>query len=306
VEPKTSAEPVLQDKPISASRNAALISVMLVLDSLFFVWARLMLPQISPVLSSMFVMSIGTIEIGIVAFIKKQIHFRVLGKYIWFFLAIGFLIAASTYVSYEAVAYIDPGTASMLNRIAIIMQLFLGFVWLKERFNRIQLGGTILAIVGVFVITYQNGDYFRVGSLLVLVATLAYSLHTAMVKRYAEQMDFFEFFFFRLLCTSLFLILFNSVRHTLAWPSAKAWPLLILVASIDVALGRSLYYIALKRLNLNYFTILQTISPLLTVLWSLLLFSVLPGLQQIIGGMAVIAGVYIVSHWKQAGLKVTR
>jgi drug/metabolite transporter (DMT)-like permease len=306
VEPKTSAEPVLQDKPISASRNAALISVMLVLDSLFFVWARLMLPQISPVLSSMFVMSIGTIEIGIVAFIKKQIHFRVLGKYIWFFLAIGFLIAASTYVSYEAVAYIDPGTASMLNRIAIIIQLFLGFVWLKERFNRIQLGGTILAIVGVFVITYQNGDYFRVGSLLVLVATLAYSLHTAMVKRYAEQMDFFEFFFFRLLCTSLFLILFNSVRHTLAWPSAKAWPLLILVASIDVALGRSLYYIALKRLNLNYFTILQTISPLLTVLWSLLLFSVLPGLQQIIGGMAVIAGVYIVSHWKQASLKVTR
>lgn len=299
MDPQTAAEPALQVKPSDASRNAALISVMLVLDSLFFVWARLMLPTISPVLSSMFVMSIGTLEIGIVALARKQIHLRILLKYIWFFLAIGFLIAASTYISYEAVAYIDPGTASMLNRISIILQLFLGLVWLKERFNRIQLGGAILSIAGVFVITYQNGDYFRVGSLLVLAATLAYSLHTAMVKRYGEQIEFFEFFFFRLLCTSLFLILFNTVRHTLAWPTAKAWPLLILVATIDVALGRSLYYIALKRLNLNYFTILQTISPLLTVLWSLILFSVLPGLQQIIGGLAVIGGVYIVSHWKQ-------
>lgn len=304
MDPQAAAEPATHIKPENAPSGIALISVMLVLDSLFFVWARLMLPYISPVLSSMFVMSIGTIEIGVVAALKRQIHLRVLRKYIWFFLSIGLLIAASTYISYEAVAYIDPGTASMLNRISIIIQLFLGLVWLKESFNRFQLGGAVLAIAGVFVITYQNGDYFRVGSLLVLAATLAYSLHTAMVKRYGEQMQFFEFFFFRLLCTSLFLILFNSVRHTLAWPPANAWPLLILVATIDVALGRSLYYIALQRLNLNYFTILQTLSPLLTVLWSLMLFGALPGLQQIFGGLAVIGGVFIVSHWKQKNIPI--
>jgi drug/metabolite transporter (DMT)-like permease len=51
-------------------------------------------------------------------------------------------------------------------------------------------------------------------------------------------------------------------------------------------------------------TIVLTISPVATVLWSLLLFDTMPTPQQLLGGTAVILGVLIVTThrvYAQAG-----
>ena len=96
-------------------------------------------------------------------------------------------------------------------------------------------------------------------------------------------------------------MLFSLARGTLVWPSAKAWPWLILVATLDIAIGRSLYYVVLRRLKISYLSILLTLSPLLTVIWSLFLFDVIPTVLQLLGGIGVIAGVLIVTLNRQTG-----
>jgi drug/metabolite transporter (DMT)-like permease len=65
---------------------------------------------------------------------------------------------------------------------------------------------------------------------------------------------------------------------------------------VDVVISRVLYYLALRRLKMSILTIILTLSPVLTVLWSVILFSERPSLQAFIGGVAVLLGVIIVTY----------
>jgi drug/metabolite transporter (DMT)-like permease len=122
-----------------------------------------------------------------------------------------------------------------------------------------------------------------------------YALHAALVKRYSAPMTLAEFFLFRLACTSGFLLGFNLLRGNLVWPDRAAWPLLLLSGTVSVVVGRGLYYLALRRLRLSFHSIVLTLSPVVTIGWTLLLFGISPSLRQLIGGLAVIGGVIIVT-----------
>ena len=61
--------------------GSLLVFVLLIVDSLHFVFARLLLPHISPGVSAMYVLAIGTIQVGLFGLIRGRLHFGVLGKY---------------------------------------------------------------------------------------------------------------------------------------------------------------------------------------------------------------------------------
>ena len=136
----------------------------------------------------------------------------------------------------------------------------------------------------------------RLGSLLVVGSSGMYALHAAITKRHGSSFNFLNFFFFRLLSTTLFLFVFSLGRQALAWPSPTAWFYILLTATIDVALSRALYYTALRRLNMSVLTIVLNLSPIAAITWSFLLFGSKPGLMQILGGVAIIVGVLTVTY----------
>jgi len=278
-----------------ASAGVVLLFPLLLIDSLHFVFARLLLPHISPGVSAMYVLAIATIEVGLFAMLRGGLKFRVLKRHIWFLLAIGFLVATSTSINFEAVAFIDPGTASLLAEMYILFGVAFGLIWLHDKLTPIQIGGTLVAVAGILIITFQSGDYMRLGSLMVLSSTFMYALHAAIAKRYTGDIEFLDFFFFRLLCTTGFLLLFAVGRRALAWPSTTAWLLLALIATVDVVISRTLYYIALRRLKMSIHSIVLTLSPVAAICWSLLLFDTFPTPQQLLGGVAVLLGVLLVT-----------
>jgi len=172
--------------------------------------------------------------------------------------------------------------------------LVFGLIWLKESLNRLQLAGALVAIGGVLAIAYQPADYLRFGSVLVLCSAFMYALHAAVIKRYGGQLEFLDFFFFRLLCTTGILFFVALGRHSLIFPGVKVWRLLILVATVDVVISRSLYYLALRRLKMSIHAVVLALSPVAAIAWASFLFDTLPNTQQLIGGFAVILGVLMV------------
>ena len=80
------------DRPASSAYQ--LVVPLLIIDSLHFVFARLLLSHISPGVSAMYVLAIATLEVGLFALISGRLHPRVLKRQLWFFLVIGFLVAA--------------------------------------------------------------------------------------------------------------------------------------------------------------------------------------------------------------------
>ena len=284
----------MQDNRKISDHKGLLIAALLMVDSLHFVFARLLLPHIEPAVSAMYVMVIGTVLVGAYGFIKGRISLDLLLKNRWFFLSIGLLVAVSTNINYEAVAFIDAGTAAILGKTSIIFGLGYGLFWLKEDLNRPQISGAVVAIVGVFVITFQPGDYLRTGSLMILGSACMYALHAAIVKRFGQDMAFINFFFFRLLCTSVILFLLAVFRKNLVVTSPTAWGLMIMVGALDITISRGLYYLALRRLKMSIHAIILTLSPVAAILWAMFLFNTLPNVQQAVGGIGVIIGVMVV------------
>ena len=89
-------ERLTTDTSHTAQSATLLVIALLIVDSLHFVFARLLLPYLSPGVSAMYVLAIGTIQVGLFGLIRGGLHFSILLKYLWFFMAIGFLVATST------------------------------------------------------------------------------------------------------------------------------------------------------------------------------------------------------------------
>jgi O-acetylserine/cysteine efflux transporter len=278
------------------------IAVLLLVDSFHFVFARLLRPYLPPVTAGLYVLGLATIETALFLALKRQIQWRVFWQHKVFFLSIGFLIAAATGLSYGSVIFIDPGTAALLAQTFTLFALGLSVFWLKEQLGRMEVVGAAVAIVGVFVISYQPGnpgENIWLGSLMVLVSTFVYALHAAVVKRYGGEMDFANFFLFRVASTTAFLILFAVGRAEFIWPRGQVWYILGAAAFVDVIVSRVLYYLALRRLQMSYHAIVLTLSPVITVLWSLALFGMVPSWQGLLGGTAVLVGIIIVTLTKR-------
>lgn len=285
-----------QEETTISAQSVALITALLLVDSLHFVFARLVLPYVAPPLSVLYVLGIATVEVGIFGLVTGRLRLVHLKRYWVMFTAIGFCIGVSTIINYQAVAYIDPGTAAMLGKTTILFGLGFGIFWLGDRLSRLQIIGSSIAILGLVVITFQPGDYLRLGALLIITSTLLYSFHTALSKRYGQEMDLTNFFFYRLFFTSLvLLVIVGGTGHLGLPPSPMAWLILLIAGTVDVVISRSLYYIALRRLNMSVFSIMLTAGPVAAILWSLLLFNTFPTPQQLIGGIGVLLGVALVT-----------
>lgn len=290
---------ITNDEPTAGSQTTLLVIALLAVDGLHFVFARALHDYLPPVTAAMFVLLIAALEICAFAIAKKKFHiatFRLHGK---FFLTIAALVAFSTAINYTAVGFVDPGTAALLSQMSVLFGLGFGLLWLKERLTKPQLAGAALCIAGVIIITFQPGDYFRLGAIMIMVGSFAYALHAAIVKRHGGGIDFVEFFLWRLACTAGFLFLASTLQGALVWPGPQAWAILLLAGTIDVVISRSLYYLSMRRLKISVLTLVLTLSPVITALWAFVLFSVRPTAQQIIGGIAVMIGVLIVTLQRQ-------
>jgi drug/metabolite transporter (DMT)-like permease len=277
----------------SAAISRAAVPLLLIADSLYFVFARLLLPHFPPAAGAFYMMAAGALVVFVA--LRGRIGLGVLARHPWFFVSIGLLVGVNTNMGFAAVKYVDPGTASLLSRTSILFTLALGILWLRERLTRVEVFGTVLALVGVAVISFQPGDYLRVGALIVIASTLLYALHSAVVKRYGGDIPFGEFLFYRVAAVAAVLLVLAVAQGALVWPSPVGWMWLLVAGTVNVVISRGLYYLVLRRMDMSVLTIILTLTPVVTWLWSMALFGGRPGLAEIGGGVATLAGVLIVT-----------
>ncbi len=285
---------------LTSGQTWAILASMLIIDSMHLIFGRMMAPLMSPFVSSFYVLFVATIQVFIYVALRRKFQWQVFRENTWFFIAIGFFVAVATVLNYTAVSLIDAGTVALVGRISTVVTLLLSYFWLREKLSRHEVIGAALCILGALVISFQPGDVFQLGSLIVLIGVSCYSVHIAIVKKYGDNLEFTNFFLYRIAMTTFFLAIFMTASGNLAAPpSGQAWLIILVTGTVDVVISRILYYWALRQMRLSIHTIALTLTPVLTILWSTLFFAERPTGQGLIGGGVILAGIVIVAIAQQ-------
>jgi drug/metabolite transporter (DMT)-like permease len=121
------------------------------------------------------------------------------------------------------------------------------------------------------------------------------------VKRFAGDIPFGEFMFFRVASVAVVVTALAVAQRAVVWPGPVAWFWIAVAAGVNVVVSRGVYYLALRRLDMSFLTIVLTLTPVVTWLWSIMLFGGRPTAVEIAGGVATLAGVLLVTA-SRAGL----
>jgi drug/metabolite transporter (DMT)-like permease len=65
---------------------------------------------------------------------------------------------------------------------------------------------------------------------------------------------------------------------------------------VDVVVSRTLYYLTLRMFSMSVHTVILTLSPVVSIAISLFLFGTFPSQQELLGGVLVLAGVFVVTR----------
>ncbi len=281
----------------------ALVSVIAV--SNVFIFSKAALNEVSLPQFGVYWFTFGLLWILLYAWYRKSFKIlKALNSRCYVVLAIlGIVEVVGTYFFFKSIYTIsNPTIVSFIGNISPVFIIGLSFIVLKERFNKIELFGMILAVSGAVVISYKGEagiqDMFIDGAQYVLYFSLLSAINAVIVKKYIEKIHPTILTISR----SLFLLIFSilALRYTqesLSIPISAIKNIFIgslLGPFLTVIAG----YLALQYIPLSRRAIIASTKGLFVLLGSYLYFNQFPPAIALIGGMVTIAGLLLIAYGK--------
>jgi drug/metabolite transporter (DMT)-like permease len=280
-----------------------MLLVFLILAAAFTpIFAKLTVAEISP-------LSLGFLRFGFAAVLfyitlllrKQNLHFDKKDYPVLILLGIlsiplnQFFFLTGIRMSYAS----HSGIIYSLNPVyAYIIAVIIGY----EKFKLPKMIAILLTVIGIFFIFYEgltanniNSSVIN-GDILLLFAVLTFSMYLTLGKKYIDKYgalktSAFVFITGTILNIPIFIYDYSNLNlDNLTYKGIIGF----LYLSIFVAyLAYFLWYYALKRIAVSKLTTLSNVSPLLTVLFSIIFLGESISVYFIIGSVITLTGVFI-------------
>jgi drug/metabolite transporter (DMT)-like permease len=197
-----------------------------------------------------------------------------------------------TYASHSGIIYsLNPVYAYV---IAVLIK--------NEKFYYSKLIAILMTVIGIVFVFYEGFSKTSVesnvlgGDFLLLFAVLTFSLYLTLGKAIIDKYGALKVSAFVFICGSVLyipLFIYDLHNFTLAYLTYKGIIGYIFLTVIVSYMAYFAWYYVLKSVAVSKVTTLSNISPLLTVLFSILFLGESISLFFIIGGVITLVGVFI-------------
>ncbi len=194
---------------------------------------------------------------------------------------------------------IGPVLTSFITQFVFVFVLIYSLILLKEKFNLPEFLGIIFAIIGVFIINWNQGISFVKGTFLVLVASFFFATSSFIAKKYIKNISPKTINLVRLSFIALFGLLYSFFQGITLTLEVANIPLLIIGSFLCAFLGFELFYNSLKYLKLGTSNTIRALAPIFTIFFAFIVFSELPNFIQIIGSFLILGGVLLLIKWQK-------
>lgn len=190
---------------------------------------------------------------------------------------------------------ISAGISGILVSTTPIFSSALAYIFLKEHFSKWNWLSSLVAFIGIAIISISKDDYTTInvlGVFIILLASFSESLYFTFQKKYIEKYGFIAFTLYTIMASSPFMLIFipeiiNDIHGATFTSIVSVLYLAIFPTIIPYVL---LAYIV-KSVGVSDATMSLYLTPIVSLLLSYLLLDELPTTLAIIGGIITLLGV---------------
>lgn len=279
------------EKLLKAYIFAVIASVCI---SITFVLTKIILQEINILSASVYSFIFSFIfSIIFVRFIRKKSVIKPFKAH-WKHMTIyGMLGGIGGIIWFYSIATLGPNLLAFLMRFSIIFVIILSVIFLKERFNRFEALGMVIAIIGALIMTYTTENIIIVGALLVIFMCAMFSVSQLIVKKHITKIDPFVINHIRITFSFFVMLTLAIATSSLQVPSINVIVICAVTGIITGIIGFGLFFKALQMAELSKLTLVKVLDPFLVVLFSFFILSDIPTQQQFFGGLFIVFGVII-------------
>lgn len=204
----------------------------------------------------------------IILYKKKSLK---IDKVVFIKLAIGsiFFFSFTSYLLFLSYDYIGIGLATVLDYTYPLIVLLLSIIIDKERVSKLQIGGTVLAFLGlIFLIGPSLQGNIR-GILLALLSAVTFTLYIRMVaKDYIRNLDSHVLLFYLFLFSSIFWLVPAYSSYIKADGNIVFKGALISVFGLSIlctVLACTFFNIGIKNIGGRMTSVLSALDPIIAV-----------------------------------------
>lgn len=183
---------------------------------------------------------------------------------------LGFFFAIDLWAWHRAIVYIGAGPATLIGNLQVVFVSLLAVFLFGERLKKMFWPGSILALVGISMLTLTNplGSNVLLGLVCGIFTALTYSVFIILLK-YLEQYETTpqQTLFWLAVATALVLLGPTLIEDGLILPDLRAMIILMVHAAISSVLGWWVIVTALKKVPVAAASTLLLLQPLLTSIW---------------------------------------
>ena len=217
----------------------------------------------------------------------------------------GLIEVASTTFFFKAINTMpNPAIVAFMGNLTPVFVLILGFIILKERFNKPEILGIILTLSAAFLLSYnpkwiKPEEIFIDGSIYILLFALFGASSAILMKLNVVKFSPVLLTINRIVYLFLFSFLMMVLQDLSFDISATALKNVIIGAFLGPFLTAMAGLYAIKYIEVSRKSILSSTKGLFVLIGSYLYFNKIPGKLQIIGGVLSIVGVVLIIVGKQ-------
>ncbi len=206
---------------------------------------------------------------------------------------LGLLSALQGLLFASGILISGPTTAAFILQLNFVFTIVFGVWFMKEGFSGYEVIGVLIAVLGVFVLTYGNITFEILGTIALLSAALLIAVTNLIAKVCVKNINPLALSggkaFFIVMFMTVYSLFLGKLQTNILSP---VFGYTFLSAATGAFLGFLLFYRALQAYDVSKVTVVRTSEPFLTALWALAFLSVLPSAIQLLGGGLVIAGIF--------------
>lgn len=195
--------------------------------------------------------------------------------------------------------YVSAGIASLLVSTTPIFSALLAILFLKERFSKSAWGGSIIAFLGVVLISIDNENKITVvvvGVILILFASLGESVYFVFQKRYLDKYGFIPFTIYAIVSGAIFMLFFLPSSYNEIQTASTTSLLAVLYLGIfPTVIPYFALAFTIQKIGVADATISLYLTPAVSILLAYVLLGEIPTLIVIGGGIITLIGVSMVA-----------